>query len=121
MNLLRIASRVSALPRRMIAPNSASISVERDEEEIELEISGTIEPYTPAKMSGHPDTWYPEEGGEVEITGILFNGVPWTGELTEDEVNKAKEALQEESQEGFFEPDDGPEPDYDGPEYDPGY
>lgn len=123
MSLFQIVSRISALPRRMTAPTySTSISVWRDEEEIELEVSGTIEPYTPAKMSGHPDTWYPEEGGEVEITEVLFNGIPWTGTLSEEEISQAKESLREASDESddFYEPDDGPDPD-DGPEYDPSW
>lgn len=29
-------------------------------------IKGNVIPYVPAKLSGHPDTWYPDEGEEIE-------------------------------------------------------
>ncbi len=44
---------------------SVTYEVERGEDVIELEIRGTVSPYIPAKLSGHPDTWAPAEGGEV--------------------------------------------------------
>ena len=31
--------------------------------------------YIPARMYGHPDTWEPAEGGEIEITSIMYKGV----------------------------------------------
>jgi hypothetical protein len=37
------------------------------------------EPYVPAKLYGHPDSWYPEEGGygEWEILDRNSRPAPW--------------------------------------------
>ena len=44
--------------------------------QVEINLNGPTEvyvnvtsyiPYTPAKLSGHPDTWCPPEGGELEF------------------------------------------------------
>lgn len=35
-----------------------------------------FEPYRPAKLTGHPDTWCPEEGGELEWTVLDVEGNP---------------------------------------------
>jgi hypothetical protein len=66
-----------------------------DEEEIELEIRGWAEPYVPAKLSGHPDTWEPPEGGGSGVEGIFLNGEPWKGKLTKKEEQEAESALAE--------------------------
>lgn len=42
------------------------IYTEDDNFEYEWEAFGYITPYIPAKVSGHPDSCYPEEGGELE-------------------------------------------------------
>jgi len=71
------------------------IDGEVDLEEIDLEIEGVATPYSPARLSGHPDTWCPAEGGEVEIEYVLLNGKPWDGELTDSERQYAEEELRE--------------------------
>lgn len=35
-----------------------------------VDYSGT--PYIPANLSGHPDTWCPAEGGEIEIEEVEY-------------------------------------------------
>lgn len=32
----------------------------------ELHVTGMEQPFFPAKLTGHPDTWAPAEGGELE-------------------------------------------------------
>jgi len=71
---------------------------EDEEEEIELEIHGYCTPYIPAKLSGHPDTWAPPEGGDSEIEEILLDGEPWDGHLTKSEERDIEEALIEKLQ-----------------------
>jgi hypothetical protein len=38
--------------------------------EIALQVCGHVSHTVPARLSGHPDTWCPAEGGEVDITGV---------------------------------------------------
>ena len=66
------------------------------EEEIILEINGWAEPLIPANFNGHPDNWYPEEGGDTEIEEVLYNGEPWDGVLTSSEESCARAQLAEE-------------------------
>lgn len=86
---------------------------EWDYTEYELTIRGDVEPYVPAKLSGHPDTWEPPEGGGRCIEGIFIevDGVEkrWTGTLTKKETEEVEEALFEQFK-------DNCEPDYDGPD-----
>ena len=37
-----------------------------------IEVSYAMETYTPASFRGHPDSWTPAEGGEVEIGAIEY-------------------------------------------------
>ena len=70
-----------------------SFYVEREGEELELTILGDVEPYTPARLSGHPDSWYPAEGGDVTIDSILLDDDLWDGELTSRESSLVEDAL----------------------------
>ena len=65
---------------------------------VNLTINGLVEPYIPPRLSGHPDTWHPAEGGNVEIEEILFNGERWTGKLTTEERRAAEEDLRRQAQ-----------------------
>lgn len=76
--------------------------------ELEIEITGTCTPYIGAKLSGHPDTWAPAEGGDVEDITATLDNQPF--ELTSDEEDKAAELLAEKAAESY-EDDDGPDPD----------
>jgi hypothetical protein len=67
--------------------------VERGEDELELEVSGTVSAYVPAVTHRLPENCSPAEGGEVEITSIKLNNETWDGELTDDEREKAEEKL----------------------------
>lgn len=82
--------------------------VERGEEEVILTIRGNVSPYVPAKTWGPPENCYPAEGGEAEIEVVLLNGKPWDGELTDEERERAEEALQEKAADDGY---DGPDPD----------
>lgn len=76
---------------------TATIYVYRnnDEDEIELTIVGDVEPYVPAKLSGHPDSWCPSEGGDVCVEAVLLDGKPWQGKLTAEETSEAERALED--------------------------
>lgn len=78
-----------------------------DEEEIELTIVGDVEPYVPANLSGHPDTWSPPEGGSACVEGILLNGEPWSGKLTDKETKEAETMLYQALEDYEPEPDSG--------------
>lgn len=98
-----------------------NMSVERDDEnggsqEIELTITGTHNPYVPARLHCHPDNATPAEGGDTEIENVevitplykrLFTG------LTEEETTKAEELIQKADEDNFCEP----EPDFDDNDY----
>ena len=66
-------------------------AVERSGAEVCLVIRGTVTPFLRGRTWGHPDTWYPDEGGEVEIDSVCvdpgngIDGAAWTGELTDAE------------------------------------
>jgi hypothetical protein len=69
--------------------------VERDEEEIELQIKGHVSAYDPGKTYGPPDRCYPPEGGEVEVHSVLHNGESWEGVLTREEESDIEEAMSQ--------------------------
>lgn len=37
-----------------------------------VEVAYSMEPYTPAHLNGHPDSWEPAEGGEVDIGAVEY-------------------------------------------------
>lgn len=41
---------------------------------ITLEVTGKYTPPAAANKSGHPDTWEPEEPGELDITAVALDG-----------------------------------------------
>jgi hypothetical protein len=47
-----------------------ALNVNYEVDYIHLAIDFTVSPYIPAKLTGHPDTWYEAEGGELEILSI---------------------------------------------------
>ena len=75
-------------------------AVERDGSEVCLIIRGTVTPFRRGRTWGHPDTWYPDEGGEVEIDSVCvdpgngIDGAAWTGELTDAESADVLDALR---------------------------
>ena len=64
-----------------------------NEKEIILTILGDAEPYVPAYLSGHPDSWEPASGGSGYIEAIYLDGKPWCGKLTHKEEAEAEEAI----------------------------
>lgn len=88
---------------------TATIYIERDDEagesqELEIELTGSVEEYRPARLHGHPDTWSPAEGGDVEVENAVCKTDAYKHlfvELTKEENEKAKEALQEAAAEEY--------------------
>jgi hypothetical protein len=68
--------------------------------ELEVEVEGVVNPYVPARLSGHPDTWCPEEGGDVEITSAKVEGRDWT--LSKDEEAQARDQLAEAAADAWW-------------------
>jgi hypothetical protein len=54
--------------------------------DVEFEIELEMEKYIPAKLTGHPDTWSPEEGGEVNVLSIktVSHGINKKEQLSDD-------------------------------------
>lgn len=87
--------------------------VSRNGEEVNLSITGNIEPFVPGQTSGPAEFCYPSEGGFAEITVIhTAQGIPWDGELTLDEEKEASDILYDdwEARRGDIDYDDS----YDG-------
>lgn len=70
---------------------NTTILVERNGEEIEVELEGEISACSSAKTYGPPEACSPAEGGELDSMEATVNGQPF--ELTEEEVQKAENAL----------------------------
>lgn len=93
-------------------PNVTTVLyVERDDEELEVKVTGFVWSFVAGNRSGHPDTWTPDDGGEVEIDKVTLDGRPF--ELTPNERAKAEEKLAEEAQREAEESFDEPDDDYD--------
>lgn len=73
-----------------------TLYVERGEDELELEVTGSVSEYIPAVTHKLPEDCHPAEGGEVEIEKITLDGEEWGGELTDDERERAEEGLFEQ-------------------------
>ena len=56
-----------------------------------IHVSGDVTAFCPGRICGPPERCYPDEGGDVEVTGSWLNGEEV--ELTEDEIAQAEEAL----------------------------
>jgi len=84
---------------------SITLLVERDEEELELHISGSVSSYVPAVTHLRPENCHPSEGGEVEIEKITLKGNEWNGELTDNERTRAEESLTEAARDDEDPPD----------------
>ena len=84
----------------MAADYEINMGVERDDvdTEIDLVVQGTVSKFIPARLYGPPEDCYPAEGGEVEITEVLCNGVPWMGTLTPGEIAMAEDRLAEKAE-----------------------
>ena len=82
-----------------------NLCIERDEEELELEITGTVSSYVRAVVHLAPERCSPAEGGEVEITKITLDNESWEGELTDSEHERAEDKLFEAAQSDDDEPD----------------
>lgn len=77
---------------------TATVYVERDGEELELEVTGTHTFAVRGRRGGHPDTHTPDDAAETEVDSVLLNGKPWPGEFTVKEADRAEEALREQAE-----------------------
>jgi hypothetical protein len=68
-----------------------TILVDRNGEEVEVDLEGEFNASTPARLYGHPDNQSPAEGGDLDAMTITVNGQPF--ELSEEEMQKAENAL----------------------------
>lgn len=82
---------------------TATLIVERDDEEIELTIEGDYSPGVPGKSLA-PSGDFPDDPEDIELEEIFFDGESWDGQLTDEERGKALKALIEEGK--SYEPDD---------------
>jgi hypothetical protein len=62
--------------------------IERDGEELEINVEFDATPIVPAQLYGLPENCYPAEGGEVEITAVFLDGVAIDPPLTDAEEAK---------------------------------
>lgn len=92
-------------------PVKITFYVERDEDDYELIVKGSAEPYVPPNFRGHPDNWSPAEGGDADVDEILIevDGVlkRWTGVLTPEEEEEAREELLQALEDIEPDPDSG--------------
>ncbi len=72
---------------------TAPLYVERDGEEIELQVNGSVTPGQRARIHGPPEKCCPEMPPEAEVESVWFEGQPWTGKLTEAETDDAYDRL----------------------------
>lgn len=67
--------------------------IERDEQDLDLVITGTVSDFIPAVTHLLPEYCYESEGGICDIESITLDGKPWEGELTERELERADDKL----------------------------
>ncbi len=86
---------------------TASVSVEREDasgesHEIHLEVTGTHNPFVPARLHGHPENCSPAEGGDTEIENVKVLTTEYAHlfiSLTDEEKESAKEAIESQANE----------------------
>lgn len=90
---------------------TTTIYVERNGEELEVEVSAHVSPIVRGRYHGPWEDCYPDEGGEVGTVTATFEGKPF--ELTDAELSDAEDRLGEVAAEDYRTGayDDGPEPD----------
>src|SRR6202000_2707669 len=81
--------------------------VVREEDDIELDIIGDVQPGHKGRYYGPPEKCFPDEPTSAEITSVLINDKEWTGSLSYAEEDDAIEKLIEafEDDDSFAEPD----------------
>jgi hypothetical protein len=81
--------------------------IERDGEELEINVEFDATPIVPAQLYGLPENCYPAEGGEVEITAVFLDGVAIDPPLTDAEEAKVLADIESNMSEDDW--PDGPE------------
>jgi hypothetical protein len=78
-----------------MTPNqiTTTLIVQRDDQDIEVEITGYAEPLVHGVFSGPPERCYPDEGGFAELEEAMVNGNHF--ELTQEEIAQAETLLYE--------------------------
>lgn len=88
---------------------SRTVCIERDGEELELEVECDVSPFIPARGPSWDSPGEPAEGGEIEVEKITRDGVPI---LLSDEELGAVAIYVSENLTGDEFDDDYPEPDW---------
>ncbi len=85
--------------------------------EKEYEVSGHVSAYVPARLHGHPDSWAPAEGGEVEDITVTLEGKDVD---LDDFSAKEQDRMAELLAEAAADDDGGYDEDYERDDYDDG-
>lgn len=72
---------------------TTTFTIERGDEQIDLEIDYDVAPYYPAQTYGPPENCYPAEGGEIEELTATLDGEVFA--LTPDEVQAVENHIYE--------------------------
>ena len=81
--------------------------------EMDVTVTGDVSPFRAGNRSGHPDTWEPDEGGEVEITKVVRPDGAETS-LNSKEEERAEQMLRDAAGDDDSCLDYDDEPDYSG-------
>lgn len=90
--------------------------IDENDEEFDVHVEYNAGYYTPAKLSGHPDSWAPAEGEDPEITSVKdVDGNELVEKLSDQQMDRLVKAAWEDQESGAYEPDcdDYPDDDWD--------
>jgi len=76
----------------------ATVTIERGEREVDVEIEGHVEALRPGRYHGPPERCYPDEGGDVEIETAVCAHCGQAVELDDKEREQAEAALVQRAQ-----------------------
>lgn len=84
--------------------------VNRGDEEIVLDVWGTVIFGEKGNTYGPPENTYPDEDDAVYIDGVLIGGHPWEGTLTDEEIEECEclllDSAFEEDDDSWYDEDD---------------
>jgi len=74
-----------------------------DDLDIDLIVEYSYSPGSPAKLSGHPDSWEPEDPGYLDIDRVIYrhSGKDIDFELTSKEIDDIRECISKHESECF--------------------
>lgn len=72
---------------------------------LQVEAKVRVSPYDPGNICGPADSWYPPEGGEVEIDSVKIDGKEWKEADWPHDLVEAIESRAVEAEEKMAEDD----------------